>query len=171
MSGAGPTIVIHPYDSSWPAQFARAEAMIRAALGTRAAAVHHVGSTSVPGLSAKPVVDIVLAVPDSADEPAYVPRLTEAGYAIHLREPHWFEHRLMKGTTPAVNLHVFTQGCSEIDRMLLFRDRLRTHDWDRVLYARTKHKLAKLPWRTVQDYADAKSEVVRTILANAAPAT
>jgi hypothetical protein len=100
--------------------FARKAARIRAALGGRAVQVEHVGSTSVPGLAAKPIVDILLAVPDSADEQAYVPALEAAGYVLRAREPDWFEHRLFKGPDADINLHVFTAGAAEIDRMLLF---------------------------------------------------
>ena len=87
-----------------------------------------------PGSSAKPIIDMVLAVPDSADEPAYVPPLEAAGYVLRIREPDWFEHRLFKGPDTDINLHIFSDGCPEIDRMLAFRDRLRTHDDERSRY-------------------------------------
>ena len=88
--------------------------------------LEHAGSTSVPGLAAKPRIDIMLAVPDSADEPSYVPALEAAGYVLRIREPDWYEHRVFKGPDTDVNLHVFSAGCPEIARMLLFRDWLRT---------------------------------------------
>lgn len=96
-----------PPDPSWPAQYAAEAARVRAALGPTALEVHHVGSTSVPGLSAKPVIDLVLVVERSEAEPAYVPALTAAGYVLRIREPDWFEHRLLKRPDPEVNLHVF----------------------------------------------------------------
>ncbi len=140
---------------------------IRGALGTQVVRLEHAGSTSVPGLAAKPVIDIVLVVPDSADEPAYVPSLARAGYRLTIREPDWFEHRLLKGPDTDVNLHVFTAGSAEVEQMLRFRDRLRTDAGDRELYERTKRTLAARKWRHVQHYADAKSEVVRAILGRA----
>ena len=158
---------LDPYDPAWPAAFAALAAGIEAALGSVAVAIHHAGSTSVPGLSAKPVIDIVLAVPDSTDEAAYVPPLEAIGYALHIRETDWFEHRLLKFAGPAVNLHVFAAGCPEIDRMLAFRDWLRTHDDDRNLYQSEKLRLAARTWTYMQDYADAKSEVVEQIIARA----
>ena len=133
----------------------------------RALLVEHAGSTSVPHLAAKPIIDIVLAVPDSPDEDDYVPALEAAGYRLRIREPDWFEHRLLKKADPSANLHVFSAGCEEIDRMLAFRDQLRTNEADRELYERTKRELAARKWAYVQDYADAKTEVVEEIVARA----
>ncbi len=161
------TVVLAEYDPEWPAMYARGEEKIRAALGDRALQVEHTGSTSVPGLAAKPIIDITLVVADSADEAAYVADLEAAGYTLRIREPDWFEHRLLKGTDPSVNLHVFSAGCEEIDRMLAFRDRLRSSDADRELYERTKRELAAREWKYTQHYADAKSKVVQQIMARA----
>jgi GrpB-like predicted nucleotidyltransferase (UPF0157 family) len=160
-------IKLAEYDPAWVEQFAREEIRIRTALGSRAVGVHHVGSTSVPGLAAKPVVDIVLLVGDSADESAYVPQLEAAGYVLQLREPEWWEHRLLKDHNPDVQIHVFTVGSSEVERMLLFRDRLRSHMEERDLYERTKRELAAGQWVYIQDYADAKSSFVEGIIARA----
>ena len=116
------------------------------------------------------MIDVVLVVPDARDEAAYAGALQEAGYAFTHREPEWFEHRLLKGPDTAVNLHVFPAGCEEFDRMVLFRDRLRTNDADRGLYEAKKRELAAREWRFTQQYADAKTDVVRGILSRAAPA-
>ncbi len=124
----------------------------------------------MPGLAAKPVIDILLVVSDSASEAAYVPALESAGYVLRIREPSWYEHRMFKGPGADVNLHVFSAGCCEIDRMLLFRDWLRDNAADRDLYARTKLSLAQKEWDHVQDYADAKTVVVKEILARASGA-
>ena len=161
------TVLIVDYDPDWPRQFAVEAAKIRAALGERALLLEHVGSTSAPGLAAKPILDVLLVVADSADEPSYVPDLEQAGYVLRTREPEWFEHRVLKGVEPAVNLHVFSPGCPETERMLLMRDWLRTHDDDRALYEKTKRELAQRTWKYVQNYADAKTEVVEAILARA----
>ena len=155
------------YDPDWPALFEREADRIRTALGGAALQVEHVGSTSVPGLAAKPIVDILLVVADSADEPAYRPALEAAGYVLRVREPDWFEHRLFKGPDTDVNLHVFSDGATENDQMLIFRDWLRTSDADRELYERTKRELATRTWRHVQHYATAKSAVVQEILGRA----
>jgi len=160
-------IALADYDPGWPALFEREAERIRAALGDRALLVEHAGSTSVPGLAAKPVIDIVLAVPNSSDEDSYVPNLEAVGYVLRIREPDWHEHRLFKGPDTNINLHVFSQGCEEIDRMLAFRDHLRTNDADRELYERTKRELAAREWEYVQDYADAKTEVVAQIVTRA----
>lgn len=163
---SGPVVLVE-YDPHWPELFRREAGRIGAALGGRALQVEHAGSTSVPGLAAKPIVDIVLAVADSADEAAYVPALEAAGYVLRIREPDWFEHRLLKGPDTSVNVHVFSRGCPEIERMLLFRDRLRSDEADRELYERTKRELAQKQWRYTQHYADAKQGVVEEIIARA----
>jgi GrpB-like predicted nucleotidyltransferase (UPF0157 family) len=152
------------YDPAWPELYRREEEKIRRALGDGALRVEHAGSTSVPGLAAKPVIDVLLEVADTTDEDAYVPALEAEGYALRIREPDWFEHRLLKGTDPAVNLHVFPAGCPELERMLRFRDHLRANEADRDLYLRTKRELAEQTWEHVQHYADAKAEVVEDIL-------
>ena len=162
------TIPLEPYNLEWPAMYARLGKQIRDVLGAKVLLLEHVGSTSIRGLSAKPIIDMVLAVEDSADEISYVPPLVAAGYVLRIREPEWFEHRLLKSPVIDGNLHVFSQGCEEIDRMLAFRDRLRSSDTDRKLYERTKHELAARSWKYVQNYADAKSHVVRDILTRAA---
>jgi GrpB-like predicted nucleotidyltransferase (UPF0157 family) len=160
-------IVLVAYDPGWPAMFDREAGRIRAALDRLAIRVEHVGSTSVPGLAAKPIIDIVLVVPDSADEAAYVPALEGAGYVLHNREPGWFEHRMFKGPDVDVNLHVFSDGEAEIDRMVLFRDWLRSHDDDRDAYLRVKRDLARRTWRHVAHYADSKTAIVQEIMARA----
>jgi len=129
--------------------------------------VEHIGSTAVPGLVAKPIIDILLVVADSADELSYVPALEAAGYVLRIREPDWHQHRLFKGPDTNINLHVFTTGSEEIRRVLVLRDWLRTDEADRQLYARTKQSLRSRKWKYVQNYADAKSEVVNAILARA----
>lgn len=161
------TIELVPYDPEWPAQYSREESRVRAALGSTALVLEHVGSTSIPGMPAKPIIDIVLAVSDSSDEPAYVPALEAHGYRLHIREPDWHQHRLLKGGGPRVNLHVFTAGSNEIVRMLAFRDRCRARSEERALYERTKRELAARVWRHVQHYANAKGDVVEEIVARA----
>jgi GrpB-like predicted nucleotidyltransferase (UPF0157 family) len=106
-------------------------------------------------------------VKDSSDESAYVPALEEAGYLLRIREPEWFEHRLFKGPDTDINLHVFSLGAEEIDRMLRFRDWLRSQEADRKKYARVKRRLAKKKWRHIQNYADAKSSIIREIMERA----
>jgi GrpB-like predicted nucleotidyltransferase (UPF0157 family) len=159
---AGP-IVFVDYDPAWPALFRREADRIRHVLGERALHIEHVGSTAVPGLAAKPIVDMLLIVAASADEPAYVPAMTAAGYLLRIREPAWYEHRLFKGPDTDVNLHVFSAGCPEIARMLRFRDWLRAHEPDRKLYEQTKRALARQTWQYVQNYADAKTAIIAQI--------
>ena len=161
------TIDLEPYNPEWPSMYLKLEGQIRDALGSKALMIEHVGSTSVPGLSAKPVIDVVLAVSHSADESSYVPSLERLGYVLRIREPDWFEHRLLKTSIFEGNIHVFSQACEEIGRMLTFRDWLRANNEDMKLYERTKQELAARRWKYVQNYADAKSDVVREILERA----
>jgi len=160
-------ITLAEYDEAWSELYAHEAGRIRAALGDRVLLVEHVGSTSVRGLAAKPRIDIVLAVDDSSDEHSYVPALESAGYVLRIREPEWHEHRLFKQPDVAVNLHVFSTGCVEIDRMIRFRDHLRSNPADRALYERTKRDLAGRTWKHTQHYADAKTDVIKEILERA----
>lgn len=160
-------IVIVDYDPEWPRRFEVEKAKIEAALGDRALAVEHIGSTAVPGLAAKPIIDVCVVVADSADEPSYVPHLERAGYQLRVREPDWHEHRMLRTGARDVHLHVFPVGSSEIERHLVFRDWLRVHDEDRALYEATKRRLAKEDWPTMQHYADAKTSTIEAIVARA----
>lgn len=160
-------IELAEYDPEWPRLYEREAERIGRALGARMLWIEHVGSTSVPGLAAKPLIDIVLVVADTTDEAEYVPPLEAAGYVLRIREPDWFEHRLFKGPDTNVNVHTFSEGCEEVDRMVGFRDWLRAHDEDRDLYLAAKRELAQQEWKYVQNYADAKSAVVTEILERA----
>ena len=160
-------ILLADYDPDWPVLYEREATRVRDILGDRVRLLEHVGSTSVPGLPAKPIIDMLLAVADSADEPAYVPSMDAGGYVVRIREPDWHEHRVFKGPDTDINLHTFSDGSVEIERMLAFRDRLRTHDDERERYLQTKRELAARHWVYVQDYADAKGEVVEGIIARA----
>lgn len=168
MADAGTTEVrLVEYDPSWPIQFAGQAARIAGALGDRAMRIEHIGSTAVPGLAAKPTIDILLVVSDSAEELSYVPQLEAAGYELRLREPDFHEHRLLTPVERNANIHVVSHGCVEIGRWLTFRDRLRSHAHDRQLYERTKKELSLRRWPDTDAYAEAKSQVVERILAAA----
>ena len=160
-------ILIVEYDPHWPDLFAREADRIRSLLGSRALRIEHAGSTSVPRLAAKPIIDLLLVVAESAAEDAYAPALEAAGYVLRIREPNWYQHRMFKGPDTDINLHAFSSGCPEIDHMLVFRDWLRSNAADRDLYARTKLALAQKEWKYVQNYADAKVVVIEEIIARA----
>ena len=161
------TVYLADYDPDWPLIFAQLAQEIQQVLGNTIYRLEHVGSTSVPGLAAKPIIDMVLAVLSSADEAAYVPQLESLGYGLRIREPDWYEHRVLKLKKPQVNLHVFSSGCEEIDRMIAFRDWLRSHPNDKHLYETTKRTLSQQTWKYIQNYADAKSAVVQEIMGRA----
>ncbi|HEY7970922.1 MAG TPA: GrpB family protein, partial [Candidatus Limnocylindrales bacterium] len=135
----------------------------------RVLAIEHTGSTSVAGLAAKPIVDITMIVANVTDEAAWIPDLEAAGYVLRIREnePDWYDHRVLKGPDTNINLHVFSAGCVELERMVGFRDWLRAHDDDRQRYEDTKRDLATRDWEFVQNYADAKTAVVEEIMGRA----
>ena len=157
-------ILLHDYDTAWATEFSHIRTRLLNGLGETALAVEHVGSTAIPGLCAKPVIDVLLVVADSSDEAAYAPQVQECGFHFHHREPDWHEQRLFKFKNPSLNLHVFSSGCLEIERMLVFRDFLRSDDQARATYDSKKRELAQKDWARVQEYADAKSDVVEGLL-------
>jgi GrpB-like predicted nucleotidyltransferase (UPF0157 family) len=159
------TVLLATYDTRWPSRYEVLASRVRRALGERVALLEHVGSTSVPGLAAKPIIDMVLSVANSADEAAYVPALGAEGFELAIREPDWFQHRLLRASDIAGSLHVFSAGCEEVPRMIALRDRLRGNDGDRLHYEQVKRELAARTWRHRQHYADAKADVIREILA------
>jgi len=161
----GGEVILENNNPRWRVLFRQEADRISSALGNTALQIHHVGSTSVPGLCAKPIIDILLVVADSSDESSYIPALESAGYTMHIREPDWHQHRLLKGSNPDVNLHVFSENAAEIERMLRFRDWLRSNENDKLCYENVKRKLAKRSWAHIQQYADAKTAIVDEILA------
>lgn len=160
-------VLIADYDPDWPDKFREHAGGIAAALGDVALRIEHIGSTSVPGLAAKAIIDILLVVKDSANEDCYLPQLQTAGYELRVREPDWHEHRMFRTPGKDVHVHVFSAGSPEIGRHLIFRDRLRSNADDRSLYEQTKRRLAERSWPAMDDYARAKTEVIESIIAKA----
>lgn len=156
---SAPVVVVAP-DPTWPAAFEVVRRRLTSALGDRALAVEHVGSTSVPGLWAKPVIDVDLTVADSADEAAWLPDLEAAGFELRVREPDWEEHRALKGHDPETNVHVFSPGAREPRRHLVFRDWLRSHEADRAAYAEVKREVAARGFSDGMLYNNEKAWVV-----------
>ncbi|QIS21428.1 GrpB family protein [Nocardia terpenica] len=164
VQGPPPPAVVElvPYNPQWPRRYRDLVEAVREALGAAVLDTQHVGSTSVPGLAAKDVIDIDLIVADPRDEPAYVPALERLGYVLVIREPWWHEHRCLSLQDPAVNLHVFGPDCPETIRHRMFRDWLRENPDDRALYERGKR--AAIPGGgTMMAYNLRKQEVIREI--------
>lgn len=162
------SIRVVEYDDQWPADFARLAAVVRSVLGDVVLELQHVGSTSVPGLPAKPIIDADLVVVDPADEASYVPALVAAGFVHRIREPWWHEHRLLKYDDPDTNLHVFGPDCPEVIRHRMFRDWLLDHPDERDSYAAAKRRAAaemnaRPGGGTGMDYNRHKEPVVREI--------
>jgi GrpB-like predicted nucleotidyltransferase (UPF0157 family) len=157
------SVHLQDHDPAWADEFCAAAALLREHLGSLAVAVEHVGSTSVPGLAAKPIIDIDLLLDDTEDESRYVPPLEELGYRLVLRQPWWHGHRMLVSAEEHVNLHVWPQGAPEPVRHRLFRDWLRTHADDRHLYEVTKRRLAQQTAAAPGDYSLAKNTVIDEI--------
>jgi GrpB-like predicted nucleotidyltransferase (UPF0157 family) len=160
-------IVLVDYDERWPEKFQSHAQIIGRVLGNSALSIEHVGSTSVPELAAKPIIDILVVVEDAGLEASYLSALVEAGYVLRVREPDWHQHRMFRTPERDVHVHIFSAGCAEIGRLLAFRDRLRGSAEDRLLYESVKRKLAKGDWPDMNDYARAKGDVVEQIIARA----
>ncbi len=156
-------VEVVPYDAGWPRRYSAVEARVRGALGDQVLALEHVGSTSVPGLAAKPVIDAVLTVADPADEAAYVPPLEADGFVLRVREPDWEEHRMLTRPDRSVNLHVFGPGAVETQRQLCFRNWLRGHVDDRDAYGALKTELGGRGFTRVMDYNNLKYALVYDI--------
>ena len=161
-------IEVVEYDDRWPADFEQVAARIRGALGDRVLEVRHVGSTSVPGLPAKPVIDVDLVVADPADEAAYLPELVASGFVHTIREPWWHEHRLVRWAEPVAYVHIFGPDCPEVVRHRMFHDWLVEHEDERQRYADAKRAAAaemnaRPGGGTGMDYNRHKEPVVREI--------
>lgn len=164
VSGQAPVenIEVGPYDAGWPVLYETLKSRIEIALAGKARAIEHVGSTAVPGLPAKPVIDIDVIVDDPRDEDAYVPALGEFGYTLTIREQSWYQHRMLRHESPRINLHVFGPNCPEYFRHILFRNWLSAHPDDRDLYADAKRRAASGA-ETMQEYNLRKQRVIREI--------
>lgn len=168
-------IEVVEYDPRWPSQAQAISERLGAALRQRALRVEHVGSTSVPGLAAKPVIDLDLTVADPADERGWLPQLQAAGFVLTIREPWWHEHRMLRcgqrlddglaraDTGPVANVHVFAPDSPELVKHIVFRNWLRTDAADRELYARAKRSAAGGGSQRVMDYNARKQAVIREI--------
>ncbi len=155
---------LHDYEDRWPDVYLEHRNRIRDALAPVDVDIEHIGSTSVPGLAAKPIIDIVVAVDDITAEEDYLDPLLAAGYELRVREPG---HRLVRTPARDVHVHVYERGAPAVNAYLLLRDRLRSDPDDRALYESTKRALLSRRWTDMNDYADAKTEVILAIQARA----
>jgi GrpB-like predicted nucleotidyltransferase (UPF0157 family) len=155
-------IKLEAYSREWPRLFETCKCLIADALPAIALKIEHVGSTAVPGLSAKPVIDIDLIVENPDLEGEYIPALSALGYKLTIRERSWYRHRMLRHGSPRVNLHVWGPNCPEHVRHVLFRDWLRENPGDRECYADIKLR-ATVGVDNVEDYNRNKQAVIREI--------
>lgn len=157
-------IQLEEYSEEWPLKFEENSKIIQHAIGDVALQIEHIGSTSVPGLAAKPIIDLLLIVEDSSDESNYLNRMLDAGYHLRVREPDFHEHRMFRTADKDVHVHVFSKSSVEIDRYLVFRNRLRLFDKERKEYEAVKRELASKEWNDMNEYAKAKTEIIERII-------
>ncbi len=155
---------LHSYDAGWPSRYLDHRRRIRNALSAVDIEIEHIGSTSVPGLAAKPIIDIVVTVDDITAEEDYIDALLDAGYELRVREPG---HRLVRTPARDVHVHLYERGDPAVGEYLLLRDHLRSNADDRALYESTKRTLLSRRWDDMNDYADAKTDVIVAIKARA----
>jgi GrpB-like predicted nucleotidyltransferase (UPF0157 family) len=148
------------YDGRWPGIFRDHQDRIRSALAGVVSAVEHIGSTSVPGLAAKPIIDVVVTVPDITAEEDYLDPLIVAGYELRVREPG---HRMVRTPARDAHVHILQRGNPDVDEYRLLRDHLRADADDRALYERTKRALLAEDRDDMNAYAEAKTEVILAI--------
>lgn len=160
VGSASHALELHSPDEGWADIFLDHRRRIREALAGADIEIEHIGSTSVPGLAAKPIVDIVVTVEDITAEEDYLPALLAAGYELRVREPG---HRLVRTPAHDVHVHVFERDHPAVDEYLLFRDHLRADADDRALYESTKRTLLSRRWDDMNDYAEAKTDVILAI--------
>lgn len=188
--GADPWVVRPPsrpveiveYDPQWPTQAREVAERVQEALGLRALRIEHIGSTAVPGLPAKPIIDLDVTVADPGDESVWLPLLEAAGFVLTVREPWWYEHRVLRwggrsGDTPdrsaqcpASNVHIFGPDSPELVRHVVFRNWLRSNAGDRELYSAAKREAAggrPGAGEDVMTYNARKQTVIRQIYARA----
>jgi GrpB-like predicted nucleotidyltransferase (UPF0157 family) len=157
-------LVIADYDPAWSARFAELQARIALAVRDAALAIEHIGSTSVPGLAAKPIIDVLVVVADVDAEPSYVTALEDAGFVLRVREAG---HRMFRTPDRDVHIHVYSSGDQSVRDYLDLRDWLRIDEADRALYEDVKRDLAQRPWSDLNHYAEAKTDVIQRVLGRA----
>ena len=153
-------IKIVPYDKNWPLRYKTEKKKIEKAIASQEHHIEHVGSTSIEGLPAKPIIDIQVSIQDPNDESSFVPALEEQGYILRVREEG---HRMMRTSKLDVHIHICQIGSDWERRHLLFRDWLRHNETDRKAYGDLKEKLSKQSWETMNHYADAKGDLIQEI--------
>ena len=167
-----PITIIEP-KPEWPQRFEEIKNRLQKALGSFLIEVAHSGSTSVPGLPAKDIIDIDLTLKDAADEESYVKLLENAGFRFLLREPGWHQHRFFVEDWPDayhVNLHVWGPNCPEVIRHRIFRDWLLKTPSDLQLYAKVKREAAEqavIAGDSMMDYTQRKDKTIQEILERA----
>ncbi|MCJ1436695.1 hypothetical protein MMC27_006076 [Xylographa pallens] len=168
-----PSITILEPNPEWPRRFEEVKERLQKALGALILDIAHSGSTSVPGLPAKDIIDVDLTLKDATDEASYVKPLDEAGFRFLLREPQWYQHRFFVENWPNayhVNLHVWGPDSPEVARHRILRNWLLKTPADRELYAKVKREAAErtaVAGDSMMGYTQRKEKTIQEILGRA----
>lgn len=158
-------IEVVPHNPSWTHQYALEAALMRAIFGETILAIHHIGSTAIPGIKAKPVIDIMIAVKDIAAVEAYHPAMVAAGYTPR-GEAGVPNRRFFRKDTNGLrshHVHIYPQGDPNLARQLNFRDYLRAHPAEAQTYSQLKEKLAAEFRTDSVRYTEGKTDFVERI--------
>lgn len=158
-------VEVVPHDPAWAQSFQAEAEVIRAILGSEVVAVHHIGSTAIPGISAKPIVDIMVEVRDIARVDAYADRFAAQGYRPMGENGIPGRRYFIKGPDEARthHVHIFAAGNPEIERHLTFRDYMIAHPEDARAYSRLKEDLAARFPTDIDSYVAGKDAFVKEI--------
>jgi GrpB-like predicted nucleotidyltransferase (UPF0157 family) len=165
MLGLEPTKVqLVPYDPQWPIEFDKERLEIEKAIGADILSVDHIGSTSIPGLCAKPIIDILIGLKDFGDGFRCVSALEKLGYTFRGEHGIPGRHYFRKGSPRTHHLHMYTRGTPDWQHHILFRDYLRAHAAQRDSYAELKTALAKQYPENREKYLDGKAAFIQNII-------
>jgi GrpB-like predicted nucleotidyltransferase (UPF0157 family) len=157
-------IEILGYRDEWPALFEDERSRLRKEVGDQTIAIEHFGSTSVPGLAAKPIIDICPVVPDMSAAHACKPALLDLGYQFNAERENWLAFERYDGSSQQYNVHLHPRGSTRLERILLFRDYLRDHSHARAAYAAAKRHAAAVHPNDTSAYNDAKDDIAECLV-------
>ena len=167
------TLVIVDYDPAWVEMFEAEKTRILGVIGDKILAIEHIGSTSVPGLGAKPIIDILIGLRDLSDAALCIAPVESLGYDYitkfeNIMPFRRYFRKVRSDGEHTHHIHMVAISHDFWTRHLLFRDYLRTHPDDAAAYEKVKRELAsQFTGETVNDYADAKSEIINAIMEKA----
>jgi GrpB-like predicted nucleotidyltransferase (UPF0157 family) len=160
-------VILSEYDPKWPIEFEKEKKLITSAVGPVDILIEHVGSTAVAGLCAKPIIDILIGIPNFADGFSLVAPLEEIGYEFKGKNGIIGRHFFAKGLLRTHHIHMVEKNSTFWKEHVLFRDFLRNNDIDKQKYALLKKNLAQAYKSDRDGYTNAKADFIRSIIQKA----